>query len=473
MVESQRSSARPGDPRAELLFERGKQAALSSNLDYAVQMVREALKLDPFNLLYRQTLRGIVRRKFDNDPHRVGKLAGARVQPIRLRARAERTRGHWDRVLEISEDALQINPWDVGASRDAAEAADHLGHPELAVWLVESVFAQGESDVDFLRFAAQILERGKQFQKAIACWERVRKLNPHDELAKRQINALSASATILKAGLEEAAQRSESPSQKTDIPPISAEALADLKAVTEPPEVRLQREIREDPKLAGPYLELSELYIQSKRFDEAEKVLAAARKALPDDEVVRSAYAELQMNRLRRAISHWEKQLALDPDNPEISEKLARLREKLDAYELHECRHRVKVEPANARYRLELGRCLARQGRHDDAIAEFQQARSLGSADEKRLSFELAGLSFEAKGLPKLAERSYQDALKLADPDDLATQLNLHYRLGRVAESLGNLAVAEEHYNEVAANDYTYQDVAERLRALNERRAVQ
>ena len=43
----------------------------------------------------------------------------------------------------------------------------------------------------------------------------------------------------------------------------------------------------------------------------------------------------------------------------------------------------------------------------------------------------------------------------------------LHYRLGRVAEAQGNTEAAEEHYNEVAANDYTYLDVAQRLRNLN------
>ena len=42
----------------------------------------------------------------------------------------------------------------------------------------------------------------------------------------------------------------------------------------------------------------------------------------------------------------------------------------------------------------------------------------------------------------------------------------LHYRLGRVAEALGNNEAAEEHYNEVAAKDYTFLDVAQRLRRL-------
>ena len=76
------------------------------------------------------------------------------------------------------------------------------------------------------------------------------------------------------------------------------------------------------------------------------------------------------------------------------------------------------------------------------------------------------GLSFEAINAPKLAERNYKEAIKLLEPEDKDNFNALHYRLGRVAETLGNNEAAGEHYNEVAANDYTYLDVAERLRRL-------
>jgi tetratricopeptide (TPR) repeat protein len=456
-----------GAQRAAALFQHGNEAALKSNFDYAVAMYREACKLQPENLVYRQALRGAARRKFGNDPKRVGRLAGARVQPIHLRARAEKGKGNWERVLDICEEAFLVNPWDVGAARDASEAAGHLGRHDLACWLIESVYAQAESDQDYLRHAAHVYEQAGQFAKAIACWERVRKLNPYDELAKRQINALSASATIVRSGLGEAIDKQDPREVPAD--PMLA-SLDDLKVRTETPETRLRREIAEEPARVGPYLELADLLRQQNKLDDAEKVLAAGRKAAPGDELLRAAHAEVQMARLRRAVAHLEKKARLDPDDPEVAGKLAALREKLDAYELHELRHRAKVQPADAQARLVLGACLARLGRHDEAIAEFQQVRGLGSAEQKLDALRRAGGSFEAKGLPKLAERSYQDALKLADGDDLPTLNDLHYRLGRVAEAQGNLSEAEEHYNEVAANDYTYLDVAERLRALNQGR---
>ena len=81
---------------------------------------------------------------------------------------------------------------------------------------------------------------------------------------------------------------------------------------------------------------------------------------------------------------------------------------------------------------------------------------------------QVAGLSFEAKGLAKLAEKNFVEALALAEPNDMILRNALRYRLGRVCESQGKKKEAEDYYNEVAAEDYTYLDVAARLQALNE-----
>jgi len=108
---------------------------------------------------------------------------------------------------------------------------------------------------------------------------------------------------------------------------------------------------------------------------------------------------------------------------------------------------------------------LAKAGRHDEAISEFQQAGV--DPDLKIQSLYNAGLSFEANRAYKLAERSYLEALRSIDADDKTNFNAIHYRLGRVAEAVENYQAAEEHYNEVAANDYSYLDVAKRLRNLN------
>ena len=154
-------------------------------------MYRQCCKLVPDNLVYRQALRGIERRKFNNDPGKVGMLVGAKNQPILLRAKSARSKRNFKQAIEHCEDAFVNNPWDVGAARVAAEAAEGLGLLVVAQWFVESVQAVTK-DVDFLKFSAHIHEVNESWQKAIGCWEHVKKFHPNDQDANRQINALSA-----------------------------------------------------------------------------------------------------------------------------------------------------------------------------------------------------------------------------------------------------------------------------------------
>jgi tetratricopeptide (TPR) repeat protein len=455
----------PSDPndkqKAKTFFKYGNEAAIKDNFDYAIQMYKEACKLDPEHLIYRQALRGIARKKFGNDPAKVGRLVGARNQPIRMRARSAKSKGHHAQALEACEEALAHNPWDVEASRTAAEAAEQLGLKELAQWLLEVVASQA-NDVDFFKYMAHVHELNNAWQKAIAAWERVKKLSPYDEDANRQINSISASATIHRSGLGDALSKRATGSSG---PEAGAPDLEDLKQPQLSPEERWQKEIEDDPTQIGPYLQFSDHLRKRGKLDDAEKLLARGLRAVPDDPALRREYAEVQVARIQRAIASWQKKCRDRPDDDAARAKLEQLETKLVEYETDELKRRIKHTPGDMHLQYELGLRLAKAGQHRDAIAAFQQARSSPALRVRAL--HNAGLSFEAEGQLKLAERNYMDALKAVEADDLATLNAIHYRLGRVHEALGNTAAAEEHYNEVAANDYGYLDVAQRLRSLN------
>src|SRR5271165_2586306 len=181
------SEPNPADlQKAKTYFEYGNDAALKSNFDYAIDMYKQACKIVPDNLLWRQALRGVMRRKFNGDPSKVSKLVGAKNQPILFRAKNARSKQRYAEAIDLCEDAFVNNPWDVGAARVAAEAAEQAGFLVLAQWYVESVQTVTK-DVDFFKFSAHIHEINESWQKAIACWEQVKKLSPNDQEASRQI----------------------------------------------------------------------------------------------------------------------------------------------------------------------------------------------------------------------------------------------------------------------------------------------
>ncbi|MFO0892621.1 MAG: hypothetical protein U0790_26195 [Isosphaeraceae bacterium] len=449
----------PDRQKAKTFFQYGNDAALKANLDYAIDMYKQACKLAPDNLTYRQALRGVQRRRFNNDPSKVGMLVGARNQPIRMRARSARSKGNYPHALEICEDAFTHNPWDIATAREASEAAEQGGFLPLAEWYIESVLSQAK-DAEFFRHAAHVFEKNEHWQKAIASWEQVKKLDPNDESANRQINALSASATIKRSGLGEALDKHK-PRAEEDL----QEKLERLKQEQLTPEERWHREIQENPNQVWPYLNLAEHHRNRSQLESAEKILAQGLKANPKEPMLQQAYADVQISRMKRAIESWTQKTRENPEDTSARAKLDQITKLLSDYELKEYRRRIGLSPEDTGLHYQFGLALAKAGLHDEAIAEFQQARSSPTLRVQALI--QVGLSFEANSAWKLADRAYRDALKAIESEDVANFNILHYRLGRVAEALGNTEAAEEHYNEVAANDYTYLDVAQRLRNLS------
>jgi tetratricopeptide (TPR) repeat protein len=459
------ASDNSGSQRAQTYFTTGNDAAMKQNFDYAIDMYKQACKLVPDNLVYRQALRGVERRKFNGDPSKVGMLVGAKNQPLLFRAKSARSKGNHTYAIELCEDAFVNNPWDVGAARVAAEAAEGAGFLKVAQWLVESV--QGNTkDVEFFKFSAHIHELNESWQKAIACWEQVKRLNPNDQDSSRAINALSAAGAIKRAGLEDTLDQRATAAAAVEVPEALDAKLERMKQEQLTPEQRLIKEIVGNPAAVHAYIELSEIYRMRNDLEKAEKVLAKGRKANPDEHGLASIYEDTQISRLKKARDSQSQRVQQYPEDTAAKTKLDQLTEMLDKYEIEAFRRRVKLHPEDSKLHFDLGVILARVGDHDGAIAEFQQARASTSPTQKILALYHLGLSFEANNAAKLAERNYKEAVKLLEPDDNDNFLALHYRLGRVCETLGNNEAAEEHYNEVAAIDYSYLDVAARLKRL-------
>ena len=78
-------SSEPDSPelqKAKTFFQYGNEATTKSNFDYAIDMYRQACKLVPDNMMFRQALRGVERRKFNNDHSKVGMMAGAGISRL-------------------------------------------------------------------------------------------------------------------------------------------------------------------------------------------------------------------------------------------------------------------------------------------------------------------------------------------------------------------------------------------------------
>ena len=348
----------PDLQKSKTFFQYGNDAAMKGNLDYAIAMYRQASKLVPDNMIYRQALRGVERKKFNNDPKSVSKLVGMKNQPLLMQAKSARSKGKFNDALELCEDAFANNPWDVGAAGVAAEAAEGLGLGALSQWLIDSVQAIAK-DADFFRFAGGIYETNESWAKAIACWEQVKKLNPNDQDVSRKINALSAASTIKRSGLDEALDQ-RAVQAKQDAAAPAAESmdakLERLKQEQLTPEQRLVKEILTDPTALHAYVQLADIYRSRSDLEKAEKVLAKGLKANPNDAGLMSIYEDTQITRLKRAVQSQTHRAQENPDDTGAKVKLDELTEMLNKYQIQAYRRRTSLHPEDANLHLPVRR---------------------------------------------------------------------------------------------------------------------
>lgn len=461
--------------RAQAYFETGMDAANRRNFDYALQMIGDACKIAPTNLTYRKGLRAIHRMRYENDPSKVGMMARARAQTIRAQIRLAKSTGAWQKVLDTCEDAFTLNPWDVGTAMDAAEAALELGASDLAEWNLASVSEEAEDNLDYLWLRIRVFESMGKWDAAIRCADSIREKSPADQDITSKINELSAKAMMARSGLSAASagKRTEGAEQAgSDVRAVSHEPASEAarlpgSGAPKSREDALRHKLEKNPEDIQAAVELAEIYKSSDRWKEADWLLHEMLGRWPSDEMLRHIFANTHLERMDRMLAKWDEHLAEHPDDAEARSKRAELVRKRDDFEIGEFRRRVESNAADAESQFRLGSALARAQRWEEAIAAFQKARN--DAQWKVKALTAAGECFEKDGSPRLAERSYSDALKSVSGDDTVMLNELHYRLGTLAERMGKLQEAEDHYNEVAANDFGYKDIAKRLREIQTR----
>jgi tetratricopeptide (TPR) repeat protein len=446
-------------------FERANQVLASGNYDYAIQLLLTCCKLDPANLVYRQALRKTEKIKF-KDNMRGSRLAFLTNPAARTKLKSAKASREYLRVLEIGEEILARNPWDVGTQMDMADAADAAGLAEIATWTLEQARQKDPADATVNRALARLYEKRGNFAQAIGLWELVRKADPRDVEAQHKAKDLAAHDTIARGNYEavvgtpEGAGKNPTPVGRVPADVPSPEQVKPgTYAYREPRDApALRKRIQADPTNPAAYLHLASVYRRADQLDKAREVLEEGLGPTGNHFEISMELASLEIDPFHQNLAITEQKLKANPSDPELSRIRLQLLREINSREMELFRQKADRFPTEMGNRLELGIRLLRTGRIDAAILELQAARSDPRYRWKSLLH--LGHCFKQRNNWKLAQRNYEEALQDIPAAEQETRKELMFILARGAADAGDLPKAIELGCELANIDFGYRDIS-------------
>lgn len=467
--------------RLDQLFVHGKKSLDKGDCEYAHDLFTQCVTEDPGNVGYLQHFRANLVKQHGQIKKKKS-LTGyqAKNSPV---AKAN-AKGDWTVAFQMGCQALKKNPADLAVLRDLAEACAELGHEECRLFYLRWALDIDSQDLETNRHAAAALEKVTQYDQAIACWQRVLQKKPDDQEARNAVSRLSVEKTIQKGGYNNEAMHGSTgaPDMKlARVADLAARHSADLESNTGPPpfnppveapeaqdnrteEQRLLDEINAQPDEPSRYLVLADRMVAADRLQEAERLLIKAG-TLSRDQAILERLEDVRLRRGHQQVTIARQRLANSPSDL-AQETVQRAVAQANQIEVEVFTARAARQPNKPELQFELGLRLKRIGRHREAIKAFQAARG----DSRRTAETQLNLGecFQQIEQYKLAMSSYKNSVEASETaisTDISDELRklALYRAGVLAMGMKELEQAEKWLTDLAALDFAYRDVADRL----------
>jgi tetratricopeptide (TPR) repeat protein len=453
---------------ANQCWKTGTEALAKQNWDYAIDMFGRAILQVPDNLLYRQSYRGAICKKF-GDNKTGARMAGAKLMGTRTRIKKARLQSKWDQVDQEATKGLTVNPWDPSLNAEVGEACTNLGYAEVAQFFYEKALDGDPDNKEYNRQLALLLEERGNYARAIDCWSKIYKQDPLHSEARSKMTQLQAK-TMMEGGYDTAKSTQEVRSSgQSAYDDIRAGRAASAGPVAEGPgmslEADLQRAIRKEPANVQNYLKLADYYKREKQLEPAHQMFQKALEVSGGDPNIREQLEDIELEMLRHNADLAKEAAQTHPDDETARTNRVALAKELIQREVEIFSRRVERYPKDTNLKFELARRFMRLQKWSQAIPLLQQASTDPRIEEEVLV--ALGECFLAEKKTPLARRQFEKVLPKLNPHDHPELLKkTRYVLGRLCEESGDKAAAEEHYNEILAIDYAYRDVLKRLEGL-------
>ncbi len=441
------------------LFEKGIAAVEKNNLDYAVTLFMQVLRLEPGYYEAREALRATQHKRSAGKRSFFKKFVGSASSLTRGQVAL---RSNPLDAIQIAEEVLNEDPGNASAHELLADAAMACGFPKTAVLSLEVAFKHKPSDRKLALELAEALSQLGNRARAERILRDLLRVDPRDTEANERLKNTLANRTLHEGGYgqleggegsfrdvlkdKEESRLLEQQHRLVKDVDVATSLLTEMEA-------RLAR----DPDNLKLLREIADLHLKKKDFASTTRYLELyLAKAGVNDPMILEALRDAKL----AEFDHLTR--ALDPNDPEYEVRLAEMKTQRQQWVLDDVKRRADLNPTDLQIRYELGALHLEAGRVGEAIAELQKAQN--NPNKRIAAMNLLAQAFARRGMNDLAARKLQEALKeKLTFDDEAKELR--YQLGIVLDKMGKKEEAIEQFKVIYEQDISYRDVMARVDA--------
>ena len=464
-------------PNSRSLWLKATSAIETRNYGYAVSLIQAILKDAPNFLTGRQWLRRAEIAMTKGGKGFMKGLSGSSIQVMKAQGLVKKDP---KAAIIAAEEILEKEPHNIAANgllRDAALAAEML---ETAGFALETMRDAEPKNTKIMHELARYYVTADQPEKAIEIYSAISALNPADIEATKGGKDAAARASMRSGNWDQVGKEGVDYRNmlKNKEEAVSLEQQNRLIKSVDVIDQQLAEQALlydENPNNLDVVRRIADLH--EKKDDIAGALQyyqwAVALTKGGDPGLVRRV-SELSMKNIEMQIGPLEKWLqdyrealgGAAPDE-EGQASITQVETDLAAYQAQKAelfidtaRKRVERNPTDLTFRFELGEQLVKAGHITEAITELQKAQNSPNLGVR--AKYLLGQCFEAKNIPNLAVKQYEDARsKLPNMDGL--KKDVIYKLGLLYERTGETDKYLASMTEIYEVDSGYQDVAARV----------
>ena len=449
------------DRRAKELYNKGLAALERNNADYAVEMFMQCLVFAPNFTHGRKFLRAAQMKRVESLGSFKKMMISAKVAPTVTKAKMTISKAPAE-AMNIAEQALSDDPKNGQALLTLAEAAEAAQCIETAAQTLETYAKLNPRDTKSAHWLARVYTVMEKHDLAREVYEQLLQNNPSDFEAQKGLKDATAHGAMQGGGWEGAKSYRDVIANKEE-----AVALEQQSRVirSEDHVDNLIREVQakatQEPNNPVYQRELGKLYAQKGDYETAiqflEKIFASESG---NDPTLEKEINEIKAKRLQAEIVEKKAALAAHPSDIALEQDLAALDTKLSQLQLRDMARLVDKYPNDLMYRYDLGVLYLKTGNIQGAVEQFQ--RSVGQPQRRVASLNFLGQCFCQLGLPDLAIDQFSRAIEELPTMD-GIKKDITYNLASAYEEIGENDKAVSEYKKIAAVDFTYKDVREKI----------